>query len=390
MRKEKSQTSNRRQKPPLTLYLILLILAIVSAIGLDFIRAKKGQKAYFFPPLDRKEPPSVSPALLGKNLIESLSAAGIKADSIDQFQDTKGMDHITVDLPLQKYRELAPLLESKLFQLQASVVKEEKPATKEKLYFLWEVKSKKGEIFFVHFFTPFKEKQEKKPLPPPSPRKKVAIIVDDIGYNLETLKELYSLNKTLTIAVLPYSPWARESAEMAHAHNLEVILHLPLESLNNIYDNNHTNGIILSEMDKSQIIKKMEDNLKQIPFIAGVNTHMGSKITADPNLMRIILEELKGKNLYFIDSRTTARSIAFESARQIGIPSAYRHVFLDGQLDEDYIKNQLLELFRKARKNGKAIGICHPSGQTIKVLKENLALASDYGLELVYASQVVE
>jgi polysaccharide deacetylase 2 family uncharacterized protein YibQ len=116
---------------------------------------------------------------------------------------------------------------------------------------------------------------------------------------------------------------------------------------------------------------------------------MGSKITTNPNFMNIILGQIQEKNLYFIDSRTTAHTIAFEMARQMGIPTASRNVFLDGEVNEEYIKKQLHSLFRLASRTGQAIGICHPSSQTLKVLRENFHLAGQYDLQPVYASQIV-
>ena len=133
----------------------------------------------------------------------------------------------------------------------------------------------------------------------------------------------------------------------------------------------------------------LQKSLAQIPYIKGMNNHMGSKITSDTAFMNIILEEIQGKDIYFVDSRTTANTIAFEMARQMGIPSASRNVFLDGEVNEEYIKKQLHSLFRLASKNGQAIGICHPSNETIKVLRENFHLAEQYNLQPVFASQVV-
>ncbi len=106
--------------------------------------------------------------------------------------------------------------------------------------------------------------------------------------------------------------------------------------------------------------------------------------------MGVILGQIKGKDLFFVDSRTTADSVAYDIAQQMGIPSAFRHVFLDTKLDKEYIKSQLLQLFDKARQNGKAIGICHPSPETLEVLKKNLHLISEYDLETVFASEIVQ
>jgi len=106
--------------------------------------------------------------------------------------------------------------------------------------------------------------------------------------------------------------------------------------------------------------------------------------------MRIILEQLQGKQLFFIDSRTTARSVAFDVAQEMKIPSGRRHVFLDSEINEDSIKRQLLALFQEAKEKSGAIGICHPSPETIKVLKENLSKSNEYEIYPVFVSEIVK
>jgi polysaccharide deacetylase 2 family uncharacterized protein YibQ len=106
-------------------------------------------------------------------------------------------------------------------------------------------------------------------------------------------------------------------------------------------------------------------------------------------MMYIILQRLKERNLFFVDSRTTANTVAYDIARRLNIPAAERHVFLDVELDENYIKEKLIELFRLAQRNGMAVGICHPLPETLKVLKENFHRVDEYGIEPVFVSKVV-
>jgi len=160
--------------------------------------------------------------------------------------------------------------------------------------------------------------------------------------------------------------------------------------MNNTYDNDNTDGIIHSQMSTDEIIKSLEENLEEIPYVHGINTHMGSKITPSVDLMSVILTFIREKDLFFIDSRTTPRSVAFDLAQKMGIPSAYRHVFLDNEIDEESISRQLLKLFQKARDEGSAIGICHPTPETLRVLKNNLHLMAEYDVQLVHVSQIVK
>ncbi|HOI45781.1 MAG TPA: divergent polysaccharide deacetylase family protein, partial [Candidatus Aminicenantes bacterium] len=196
------------------------------------------------------------------------------------------------------------------------------------------------------------------------------------------------LSEPLTISVLPYSPYAKETAEIAHAKGLEILLHLPLESLNGQDFAMHADGMIRASMSPEEVEKLMENNLNQIPFIRGVNNHMGSKVTADASMMRLILAPLKSRNLFFLDSRTTGRSVAYSVALEMGIPAAVRQVFLDADGDKVTIRDRLLELFRLAQRNGKAVGICHPFMETVQVLKDSLRLAEDFNVDVVPASRM--
>jgi polysaccharide deacetylase 2 family uncharacterized protein YibQ len=217
----------------------------------------------------------------------------------------------------------------------------------------------------------------------------VALIVDDMGNSLEALDELLSLKEPLTVSVLPYSQYAQDTARIAHENNLEVLLHLPLESLNNNDATADTEGMILASMSPGEILQAFETSFARVPFADGVNNHMGSKFTADESLMRALLAPLKDKGLLFVDSRTTAKTVALDEALKMGIPAVKRDVFLDADADRSRIRGRLIELFRAAQKRGKAVGICHPFPETLQVLKSSFRLFENYGLEVVPVSMLV-
>lgn len=376
------------------LYIFLLGLAFASALGLDYIQWKRGEDSYIFQSLTKKKGPVVKmeqeeEADISQVLLAAIAKSDIPMDSINQYTDEEGVYHLWVDLPIHKYGQLESSLTNSFAKRDFQIMKKEEQQTDEKKYFLWEVQDLE-ERRLTLLFSCEKEKvlMAQKPAVHAAANK-VALIVDDMGYSLRAINELCSIGRPLTIAVIPYSPLASEIATISKQHDLEVILHLPLESINN-EEKNHTKGMITSVMSEEEIIGIVDKNLAQVPYISGVNNHMGSKITADSQLMRIILERLKERNLFFIDSRTTGSSVAYTIAQSLNIPSAYRHVFLDGELNETYIKGQLIALLRHAQKNGFAIGICHPTEPTLKVLKENFHLVEEYGLEPVFASQVVQ
>ena len=399
MQKRRSKKRKKANRIPPSTFIIFSLMVLLSAIGLDYIGWKNGEKSYLFSSLAKKKrallsqeaPPSQEPPpgqeALDQIVIKSLTLLKIPYDSNQQYRDKKGVLHLMIDLPLKKYKELESLLEKEFNKVSASVQEKEEQLGAEKNYYLWQVKRKRKQRLSILFAS--QKEKIKAELPPRKIRNKVAIIIDDMGYSLKAINDICSLNKPLTISILPFSPLAKEIARIAHQNKLEVMLHLPLESVNS-QGGNHIEGIILSQMDEEEILKTVEANLDQIPYVTGVNNHMGSKITANRNLMSIVLGPLKERNLFFVDSRTTSRSKAYNVAQTLGIPSAYRHVFLDGENREGYIKGKMIELFRLAQRRGKAVGICHPTERTLRALRANFHLVEKYNIEPVFASQLTK
>lgn len=363
-------------------YFIFSLIFIFSALVLFFIlNSLKGEKSYI--------PPSSSQEKLREIILKSLSSHGIDSTAIQGYRDKKHVLHLKIDLPLEKYTKLEETLEQELTELRLYVLKKEERRDREKNFYLWEVKDK-GKLNLIVLFSCHKECLEKEKKSYQKLQKnRVAIIIDDMGYSLDALRKICSMKKALTVSILPFSPLAKETAQIAHGNALEIMLHLPLESTNKNEENDYE-GIILSKMSEEEVKITLEENLHQIPFIRGVNNHMGSKITADKTLMKIILDRLKQMNLFFIDSVTTSKSVAFELAQEMGVLSGRRHIFLDSISNEDIIKRKLLQLFRHAQRKGNAIGICHPFDETLNVLIKNLHLADEYNVELVFASQIVK
>ncbi len=395
MRTPRSQKGINRPQTTRLIHVSLVLLAFVSTLGLDYIHWKMGEPSYLFSALARKKKAAIKKKVVpekkedvGQIVMSVLAKLDIPIEVVNRFKDEAGVLHLKVDLPLQQYNRIEKSLEKSLQKKDFRILEKEEQQAKEKNYYLWEVEGKdKERLSFL--FSCEKEVTAIAKEPPPEPaRSKVALIVDDMGYSMEAINTISSLGRPITVAIIPYSPLAFETATISKENNIEVILHLPLEA-NNSDDRNNIEGMVYSGMSVEDIIKTLEKNLSQVPYIQGVNNHMGSRVTANTRLMQIILELLRERNLFFIDSRTTGSSVAYNVAQSLGIPSAYRHVFLDGELDEEYIKGQLLELFEQAQRNGFALGICHPSAETLKVLKEHFHLIEDYNLEPVFASQVV-
>jgi uncharacterized protein len=207
--------------------------------------------------------------------------------------------------------------------------------------------------------------KEKKPDKTP-PR--IALIIDDIGYDRAVVKKMLSLNLPITLSILPQSPFTKSIVDEARKYQVEIMLHQPMEPFE--YPRiNPGPGTLLTSMTPDELVGQLVQNLEEMPYVSGVNNHMGSRMTASESQMRQIFSVLKQRNLFFVDSRTTEKTICRPSAALLQVPFGERDVFIDHFQDNDFIKKQLYELVRIATTHGEAIGIAHPYTRTYQVLK---------------------
>jgi polysaccharide deacetylase 2 family uncharacterized protein YibQ len=219
---------------------------------------------------------------------------------------------------------------------------------------------------------------------------KVAIIVDDIGMSRAPVDELLKLPAPVTLSVLPGLPYSSYAAEAANKKGWEVMLHLPMEPMESSGYMGPDAGedTLLVGQPKEAIIAKLNKNLSSVPYIKGVNNHMGSKFMENQELVEVVLEEIKRRGLFFVDSFASAGSLGYKTALSLGMKTGKRDVFLDNSKDPEYVKSQIEKLIQSARKNGYAIGICHPYPVTVKVLTEMEPEISEQ-VELVPVSSVL-
>ncbi len=226
-----------------------------------------------------------------------------------------------------------------------------------------------------------------RPGKPDSLLPKIAIIIDDIGYDLEITKKFLRLDAPITFSVLPQSPQGNQIIEKLEAEGAEIMLHMPMEP--NEYPRvNPGPGAIYTFMSPQRMVGLLNRHLEAYPMVRGVNNHMGSKMTAFPACMYTIISVLKKRHLFFVDSVTTPKSICRSTARSLQIPFAERDVFLDHMLDVRSIRRQMDRLVQLAWRHGEAIGIGHPHSETLRVLREALP-GLKRELHVVPASQLV-
>jgi uncharacterized protein len=197
---------------------------------------------------------------------------------------------------------------------------------------------------------------------------RMVVVIDDMGDHPVLAKNLMELPFPVTLAILPYRPRTKAIEALAVEHGAEIILHQPMQP--GSYPRvNPGPGAVFTDMDATRVKSIVAENLSQLPHAIGVNNHMGSAFTSDAAGMEAVMPVLKSKGLFFLDSVTSAVSVAPEAARKAGVPYYRRAVFLDNVRNVRAILGQLKTAERHALKNGRAIAIGHPYGETLDALR---------------------
>ena len=217
----------------------------------------------------------------------------------------------------------------------------------------------------------------------------VTIIMDDLGRSLYTAEALLALPQAVTFAIIPGEAQAVQVAELAYAGDREVMLHTPMEPQGYPAVNPGEDALFVEYSDQ-EIRRRLDEFLAYLPHVTGINNHMGSRFTEDARALTPVMKSLQEKGLFFVDSRTTGRTLAAETARRYNVPTMERDVFLDNVAEVDAIVTQILKLEAKARKQGMAIGICHPYPETLEALRRELPGLVERGISLVPVSVLLQ
>ena len=217
----------------------------------------------------------------------------------------------------------------------------------------------------------------------------IAIVIDDLGQDIKQAKEVFALSEKVTVAVMPGLAQSKNIANLAKQSGNEVLLHMPMEPLKN-HEKTETPGTLSADMTPMAFLTTVSDDVDSVPGAVGVNNHEGSALTENKEAMKFLMAELKTRNLFFLDSLTNAKSVAYATAIEFGMKAARRDVFLDNEGDNPaYIRKQLDELVEIARSRGKAIGIGHPHPATLGELRKWLAETDSQGIEIVPVSRLM-
>ena len=217
---------------------------------------------------------------------------------------------------------------------------------------------------------------------------RIAIIIDDLGYRKTAGERAIALPGPVSVAILPETPRGAYLAELAHDAGKEVLLHLPLQAAGDT--DPVSDDTLVLDMSQQQFAAAFATSIASLPHVVGVNSHRGSLLTRHPGHMSWLMDEISARgDLFFVDSYTTAESVALAVAREKGIPAMRRHVFLDPDTEADTIIREFERLKDLAAQQGYAVGIGHPYPGTLSFLEEALPSLELDGFDLVSVSRLI-
>ncbi|BCA79379.1 divergent polysaccharide deacetylase family protein [Desulfuromonas sp. AOP6] len=217
---------------------------------------------------------------------------------------------------------------------------------------------------------------------------RVAIIIDDVGRDLATAREILDIDLPLTVAILPFSHKAAEIDQLLYQQGREILIHIPMEP-QGYPDKNPGPQALFVNLDQDEIGNRYAAYRQRVPHATGGNNHMGSRFTEERQGMRTILAQMKKDGLFFVDSLTTPRSVAYAEAVKTGIPAIERDVFLDNVQETGRILTEIHKLAALAQRQGHAVGICHPHPETLEALRQSVRIFQEAGVTVVPVSQLL-
>ena len=203
-------------------------------------------------------------------------------------------------------------------------------------------------------------------------RHQLALIIDDVGYDMRAFQRLLELPLNMTISILPDSPYAAEAARMAHQHGLTVMLHMPMQTANPKYKQKMERFYLHKDMTKQAFTDVFEAALAKVPYVVGINNHMGSLLTEDSKSMLWLTELCAKHDLFFIDSRTSSASVGAKIAEETGISWNERDIFLDHSVETEKLQHAWDSAISCAKRNDHCILLAHPHKETVTFLEQQI------------------
>jgi hypothetical protein len=372
--------TERRPFPGRTLLVLLAILLVT------FSGCRKTQPEY----LSQKSIHAISRELA--DAARSAAPSGTQVRFVQPMADKnpRGVDHLEITLPGHEPSSSARGDASKIQQALSAVatrhgLTEEPSESREGILFYYLKSGSRTHAVHIHVTGHAQETSGANTPQGSGPR--LAIILDDLGSDRAAAQEIFELPFPVTISILPNHEHSVEIAREALQRGLEVMLHLPMQA---VATEKPEPQEFRPGMSPTEVSELLDAFLESVPGAVGVNNHQGSRATSDSALMGELMPALRDRHLFYVDSRTTAATVAYDAAQNAGVRSAFRSVpFLDDVEEIDAIQRQLELALRGAQAKGQAIAIGHPHPATLGALREFQAKAQGRGVSLVFASELV-
>ncbi len=214
----------------------------------------------------------------------------------------------------------------------------------------------------------------------------IALVIDDLGYSYQSGKRAIELPGRITYGILPFAPKSNDLAEYAKKKGKEIIIHLPMEAEND-QQTRIEEITLLNNMSSIQYKIILDASLKRLDTAIGLSNHTGSLLTQKREPMRAVMSKLLEHKLYFLDSKTSNKSIAVEIAKELNVPNISRDFFLDNTRQEANMKRVFEQAIKLSRETGEALIIAHPYASSLDFLESKLIKLPE-DVELVFASKL--
>ncbi len=246
-------------------------------------------------------------------------------------------------------------------------------------------------VYFYHNLNLKKPDKDIKKDKPEAARRhhgKLAVIIDDCGYDIDLVQRLVDLKAPFSFAIIPYRDFSSDSLHVINGGGQVAMLHLPMEPMN-ASAMSEGKSTVLTSMDDKRIMQLTGEMIDSLPGISGVNNHQGSRATSDERTMRAVLKEIKRQGLFFVDSNTYSKSLGDKLSAQMGVPTGRNNIFLDNSTDEAEIIKKIWQAAAIADKYGSAIAICHARPNTVNAWEQVIDEVKASGLKLVPVTEVL-
>lgn len=387
----KKKNTKNKNHTGLFFFFTFVVFAFILVLALEYLESKKGNPSIFF---ETAKPVrnSAGDANASADTDLNLSALFSKEiELIDRFTDDKNVDHLNIRISDTQVEIFRNRLRSQVAKWGGQLKLIEVNKKVDYRLFLFHILKNKSKTHKILLYSMLPQTAKIIPLPQkPSAvtkEKKVAIIIDDIGSKPDTVEKLKKLNIPLTISVLVDEPYAQSEIQSAEQGRFETILHLPMEPHNGNSSPRHS---VVAPGTSVEKIRQILDHARKVaPKAKGANNHQGSMATSDKKTMTDFLSVIKDNNLFFIDSRTTVNSVAYQTAQEMGVKSAFRDLFIDHIQTLEHSREQFERLYELLQKKTSAILIGHPHPSSIEAIRESIPKLKKMNVKFVYVSELL-